>query len=77
MSIIILGMFALLELGPASPHFLPLLHALLPWALHHRHAVRVPVQVRAAVGGRAQWLGCVCGEKGGGEMVLTLASIRA
>lgn len=44
-SIIILGMFVLLELGPDSPQFMPLLHALLPWALHHRHAVRVPVQV--------------------------------
>jgi hypothetical protein len=47
-SIIILGMFVLLELGPTSAQFMPLLHALLPWALHHRHAVRVPVQVRCA-----------------------------
>lgn len=44
-SIIILAMFVLLELGPESGQFLPLLHALLPWALHHRHAVRIPVQV--------------------------------
>lgn len=45
MSIIILGMFVLLELGPTSALFMPLLQALLPWALHHRHAVRIPVQV--------------------------------
>lgn len=45
MSVIILGMFVLLQLGPTSPQFMPLLRALLPWALHHRHAVRVPVQV--------------------------------
>lgn len=44
-SIIILAMFVLLELGPESGQFMPLLHALLPWALHHRHAVRIPVQV--------------------------------
>jgi hypothetical protein len=48
-SIIILGMFVLLELGPSSQHFMPLLHTLLPWAMHHRHAVRVPVQVRPAL----------------------------
>jgi hypothetical protein len=42
-------MFVLLELGPSSQHFMPLLHALLPWAMHHRHAVRVPVQVRPVV----------------------------
>lgn len=46
-SVIILVLFLLLESGPqGSPHFMPLLRALLPWALHHRHAVRVPVQVR-------------------------------
>jgi hypothetical protein len=44
-SVIILGLFTLLELCPRSPLFMPLLRALFPWALHHRHAVRVPVQV--------------------------------
>lgn len=39
-------MFVLLELGPQSCQFMPLLRTLLPWGLHHRHAVRVPVQVR-------------------------------
>jgi hypothetical protein len=47
-SVIILVLFLLLESGPGEnqPHFMPLLRVLLPWALHHRHAVRVPVQVR-------------------------------
>jgi hypothetical protein len=46
-SVIILVLFLLLESGPAtSPHFMTLLRALLPWGMHHRHAVRVPVQVR-------------------------------
>ena len=31
--------------GPGQPCFMPLIQALLPWALHHRHAIRVPVQV--------------------------------
>jgi hypothetical protein len=52
-SVIILVLFLLLESqGPTAPdgsdsHFMALLTALLPWALHHRHAVRVPVQVMA------------------------------
>eukprot|EP00878_Enallax_costatus_P038355 GHUV01043566.1.p1 GENE.GHUV01043566.1~~GHUV01043566.1.p1 ORF type:complete len:320 (+),score=84.08 GHUV01043566.1:1293-2252(+) len=36
------------ECGPAvsgAQRFMALLQALLPWAMHHRHAVRVPVQV--------------------------------
>lgn len=34
------------EMSAGHAAFLPLLHGLLPWASHHRHAVRVPVQVR-------------------------------
>lgn len=45
-SVIIVALFLLYEAGPSSsPHFMALLQALLPWAMHHRHAVRVPVQV--------------------------------
>eukprot|EP00879_Flechtneria_rotunda_P025895 GHRR01027550.1.p1 GENE.GHRR01027550.1~~GHRR01027550.1.p1 ORF type:complete len:512 (+),score=171.74 GHRR01027550.1:324-1859(+) len=45
-SVVIIVLFLLLELQPgSSPHFMPLLKAVLPWALHHRHAVRIPVQV--------------------------------
>ncbi len=46
MSVVLVSLLLLLEAGPASPRFGTLLSALLPWALHHRHAVRIPAQVR-------------------------------
>jgi hypothetical protein len=44
-SLVIVSGLLLAQCEGGDPCFHPLITALLPWALHHRHAIRVPVQV--------------------------------
>lgn len=47
--------------GPAAPErFVSLVRALLPWALHHRHAVRITAQVRVRLRRRVRTCVTLC-----------------